>query len=62
MRAADWLIDLGPAAGEHGGHVVNEGPLEEFLIKESPTSLYLNGIERIEVPKERRQPRRPFSA
>jgi excinuclease ABC subunit A len=62
MRAADWLIDLGPAAGEHGGWVVNEGPLEEFLKKESPTSLYLNGIEKIEVPAARRQPKSPHPA
>jgi excinuclease ABC subunit A len=62
MRAADWLIDLGPAAGEHGGWVVNEGPLEEFLKRESPTSLYLNGIEKIEVPAARRQPKSPHPA
>ncbi len=57
MRAADWLIDLGPGAGEHGGFVVNQGPLDEFLSKPSPTSDYLNGYERIEVPQERRRPR-----
>ncbi|MBS1713686.1 MAG: excinuclease ABC subunit UvrA [Armatimonadetes bacterium] len=59
MRAADWLVDLGPGAGEHGGYVVNEGPLEEFLAKDSPTSRYLNGDERIDVPAVRRQPRGP---
>jgi excinuclease ABC subunit A len=59
MRAADWLIDLGPGAGEHGGEIVNEGPLSEFLAKDSPTSRYLNGKERIEVPRERRKPRSP---
>lgn len=57
MRAADWLIDLGPGAGEHGGHVVNEGPLEIFLKKRSPTSDFLNGIESIVVPIVRRTPR-----
>jgi excinuclease ABC subunit A len=57
MRAADWLIDLGPAAGEHGGQIVNEGDLETFLKKDSPTSRYLNGTEKIEVPTERRKPR-----
>ena len=57
MRASDWLIDLGPAAGEHGGVIVNEGPLAKFLKKDSPTSRYLNGTEKIEVPKERRKPR-----
>lgn len=60
MRAADWLIDLGPAAGEHGGVVVNEGPLDVFLANDSPTSRYLNGTEQIEVPKERRKPKTPL--
>ncbi len=59
MRAADWLIDLGPGAGEHGGAVVNEGTLETFLKNDSPTSRYLKGESRIEVPKERRAPRSP---
>jgi excinuclease ABC subunit A len=60
MKASDWLIDLGPGAGEHGGEVVNEGPLEEFLKKDSPTSLFLNGKEVIEVPAQRRSPRKPL--
>ena len=59
MKAADWLIDLGPGAGEHGGYIVNEGPLDVFLAKDSPTSRYLTGLETIEVPSERRQPRTP---
>ena len=59
MMAADWLIDLGPGAGEHGGLVVNEGPVEEFLKRDSPTARYLTGREQIEVPRERRQPRSP---
>jgi len=62
MRAADWLIDLGPGGGEHGGHVVNEGPLQTFLAKSSPTSDYLNGTEHIQVPSQRRQPRGPHPA
>ena len=57
MRAADWLIDLGPGAGEHGGVVVNEGPLDKFLKKRSPTSDFLNGRESIAVPAVRRSPR-----
>jgi excinuclease ABC subunit A len=59
MRAADWLIDLGPGAGEHGGKVVNEGPLAVFLKKKSPTSDFLNGRESIAVPLVRRKPRGP---
>ena len=61
MRAADWLIDLGPGAGEHGGYVVNEGTLEDFLERDSPTSRYLTGKEMIEVPEVRRKPRSPLN-
>ncbi len=57
MRAADWLIDLGPGAGEHGGKVVNEGTLDQFLKRKSPTSDFLNGRESIAVPAQRRRPR-----
>ncbi|ARU41422.1 hypothetical protein CCB80_09860 [Armatimonadetes bacterium Uphvl-Ar1] len=57
MKAADWLIDIGPAAGEHGGRIVNEGPYEEFIKRDSPTARYLNGLEKIEVPLVRREPR-----
>ncbi len=60
MRAADWLIDMGPAAGEHGGQVVNEGSLKEFLAKDSPTSRYLTGKDEIAVPTTRREPRQPL--
>lgn len=59
MRAADWLIDIGPGAGEHGGRVVNEGPYRDFIKGDSPTAKFLNGSERIEVPAERRKPRSP---
>ncbi len=57
MRAADWLIDIGPGAGEHGGQIVNEGTYEDFILRDSPTSRYLNGTESIPVPIERRKPR-----
>lgn len=60
MMAADWLIDIGPGAGEHGGRVVNEGTVEEFLKHDSPTARYLSGIETIEIPNERRKPRTTF--
>lgn len=62
MKAADWLIDLGPGAGEHGGEVVNEGVYEDFLKKESPTSVYLSGAQQIPVPRERRRPQSPHPA
>jgi excinuclease ABC subunit A len=57
MRAADHLIDMGPGAGEHGGHVVAEGTAEEvMLVKESLTGQFLAGTRRIEVPDVRRKP------
>jgi excinuclease ABC subunit A len=56
IRAADWVVDMGPGAGEHGGHVVASLPREEFI--HSPVSLtaqYLRGEKRIEVPPQRRE-------
>ncbi|MCL4249604.1 MAG: excinuclease ABC subunit UvrA [Anaerolineae bacterium] len=55
MRMADWLIDLGPGAGEHGGHVVAEGTPEMVMqVEGSLTGAYLSNRLRIEVPDERR--------
>ena len=57
MRAADHLIDMGPGAGEHGGHVVAEGTAEEVMrVEESLTGQFLAGTRRIEVPDSRRPP------
>ncbi|MBY0516053.1 MAG: excinuclease ABC subunit UvrA [Bacteriovoracaceae bacterium] len=56
MRSADWLIDMGPAAGIHGGEIVSEGtPQEVMKNKNSLTGKYLSGKEMIVVPKERRK-------
>ena len=56
IRAADWVVDIGPRAGEHGGHVVVSGPLEELLAsEESITGAYLTGRESIPVPAKRRK-------
>ncbi len=56
MRAADELIDIGPLAGKNGGNVVFQGaPAELATEKESLTALYLNGVETIPVPQERRK-------
>jgi excinuclease ABC subunit A len=57
MRAADHLIDMGPGAGEHGGHVVAEGTAEEIAkMPESLTGQFLAGTRVIETPKRRRRP------
>lgn len=55
MLASDYLIDLGPGAGRHGGHVVGEGHPDAFKQIESVTAGYLAGTERIEVPAKRRK-------
>ncbi len=55
MRHADWIIDLGPGAGEHGGRVVAEGTPEQIMAHPiSITGAYLSGRMRIEVPRQRR--------
>jgi excinuclease ABC subunit A len=55
MRSADWILDLGPGAGEHGGEVVCSGPMNQFLqCGESLTAAYLRGERAIPVPEQRR--------
>jgi len=57
IKAADYVIDIGPLAGEGGGHVVAAGsPTELKKVKESLTGQYLSGKKKIEVPKNRRKP------
>ena len=57
MRAADHLVDMGPGAGEHGGHIVAQGTAAEVeLVPESATGQFLSGARRIEVPAARRVP------
>jgi excinuclease ABC subunit A len=54
MRAADWLVDMGPGAGEHGGRVVAEGPAEAVeQVAESVTGQFLSGRRAIAVPERR---------
>jgi excinuclease ABC subunit A len=56
IRAADWVVDIGPRAGEHGGSIVVSGPLADLLAsKESLTGAYLTGREEIPVPATRRK-------
>jgi excinuclease ABC subunit A len=55
IRTADWIVDIGPGAGEHGGHVVSSGSYEQLIgTKESITGQYLSGKRSIEVPEIRR--------
>jgi excinuclease ABC subunit A len=57
MRAADYVIDMGPGAGEHGGHVIAEGTADEIMaVPESLTGQFLSGTRRIEPPAKRRKP------
>jgi len=52
---ADWVVDIGPAAGEHGGRVVHSGPYADLLTNpESITGAYLSGKQRIDLPAQRR--------
>jgi excinuclease ABC subunit A len=62
MLAADHLLELGPGAGEHGGYVVAQGTVEEFMKASSSTADYLSGRREIEIPKVRRQPKTPTTA
>ncbi len=58
MREADYIVDIGPEAGEHGGYVVATGTAEEIMAcPESITGDYLSGRRRIPVPDVRRQPK-----
>ena len=54
MMAADYLVDIGPKAGIHGGEIVAAGTPAEVLLSKSDTALYLSGAKSIPVPKERR--------
>ena len=54
MMAADYLVDIGPKAGIHGGEIVAAGTPAEVLLSKSDTELYLSGAKSIPVPKERR--------
>mgnify|MGYP001464392352 CR=1 FL=1 len=52
---ADYVLDLGPGAGIHGGHVIAKGTAQEFIQSPSLTTDYINNIKKIEVPKKRRK-------
>jgi len=55
IRAADWIVDIGPGAGEHGGEIVSSGSYQELIdAPRSITGAYMSGRTKIDVPKERR--------
>lgn len=57
MLAADYIVDIGPGAGEHGGEVIAEGTAQQIMkSRKSVTGAYLSGRKKIPVPKVRRQP------
>jgi len=57
IRAADFVVDLGPGAGRHGGHVVAAGSVDDVLaVEESLTGAYLRGDRKIPLPQSRRAP------
>jgi excinuclease ABC subunit A len=55
MEKADFLIDLGPKAGKHGGEVIAQGDPKSFKQLSNTTALFLNGLEEIQVPQKRRK-------
>ncbi len=56
MREADYIVDIGPGAGEHGGEIVASGTLDEIMSNEnSLTGKYLTGAKKVELPEERRK-------
>lgn len=56
MKEADFIVDIGPGAGEHGGEIVAAGPIEEIIKNEkSITGQYLSGRKKIEIPSARRK-------
>src|SRR5215210_3620979 len=62
MRAADWLVDMGPGAGEHGGHVVAEGTADQVArTKGSVTGHFLSGKRQIAIPERREEDNGVFS-
>ncbi|WP_457615700.1 excinuclease ABC subunit UvrA [Lutibacter sp.] len=55
IEHADFVLDIGPGAGHHGGEIVSEGTFEELKKHDTLTAAYLNGTKKIEVPKKRRE-------
>ncbi len=60
MQNADHIIDLGPLAGEKGGEIVAEGPMEKIIKANTLTGRFLSGKEKIEIPQNRRKSNNEF--
>ncbi len=57
IRSADWVIDMGPGAGIHGGEIVAQGPPEEIIAQGTLTGQYLSGARRVRLPLRHRVPK-----
>lgn len=55
IEAADFVVDIGPGAGVHGGQIVNAAPVDQLVLKDSITTQYLKGEKRIPIPESRRK-------
>ena len=55
IEAADFVVDMGPGAGIHGGDIVNASPIDQLTNKDSLTNQYLTGVRKIEIPDKRRK-------
>lgn len=55
IEAADFVVDMGPGAGIHGGEIVNASPIGQLINKDSLTNQYLTGVRKIEIPEHRRK-------
>ena len=55
IEAADFVVDIGPGAGKHGGKIINATTVDKMLTTDSLTTQYLKGVKKIEIPKERRK-------
>ncbi len=56
MKAADWLVEIGPLAGKNGGQIVASGTVPQFLASSAVTAAYMNGTAKIPIPEHRRKP------
>ena len=60
MKAADWLVEIGPFAGKKGGEIVASGTVEQFLASTAVTASYMNGTAKIPIPEKRRKPSKDY--